>query len=337
MKNLKSLSNEALLQNTKSLATEERKLTTSILWHMHEIQTRRLYAEKGYGSLFEYAVKELQYSEAAAGRRITAMKLLVEVPEIEPALEKGDVNLSTLSTIQGFFQRKEEPVSKQEKKELVFALQGKSKRECEKELSALDPQAALPQEKERVVSPTQTEIRFVADDALMEKLQSIRELDGHVQLNPSYLELFHRMADITLKKLDPLATKKTVRNEAPKNAQAKDKESDHFSTKPTSKSKPADSTPPAEPLFTFNTHKNPRYIPAAMKREVWARDNGQCTYQTPDGRRCSSRFALEIDHVQPLALGGLTTISNLRLLCRTHNAHQAVVKLGPEIMLNYVA
>src|SRR3989442_1567204 len=115
MQSLKSLSNETLLRNTQNLVAEERRLTTSILWHLHEIQMRRLYAEKGYGSLFEYAVQALGYSEAAAGRRISAMRLLAEVPEIEPALKDGSVNLSTLSTIQNFFQRKEEPISKQEK------------------------------------------------------------------------------------------------------------------------------------------------------------------------------------------------------------------------------
>jgi hypothetical protein len=78
----KDLSNEALLRNTHALVAEERKLTTEILWHMHEIQVRRLYAEKGFASLFEYAVQGLGYSEAAAGRRIAAMRLLVDVPEI---------------------------------------------------------------------------------------------------------------------------------------------------------------------------------------------------------------------------------------------------------------
>ncbi len=342
MKNLKALSNEALLLNTKTLATEERKLTTSILWHLHEIQSRRLHAEKGYGSLFEYAVKELQYSEAAAGRRIAAMRLLVEVPEIEPALEKGQVSLSTLSTIQSFIQRKEEPVSRQEKKDLVFALQGKSRRECEKELSALDPQAAIPQEQERVVGPTQTEIRFVADDALMEMLQKIRELDGHVSGHSSYLELFRRMASITLKKLDPLATKTTPASQAasaqPENAPPAEPlsaETDSAST--TKKSSAEEQKPDAQKKQSAaSKSSNPRYIPAALKREIWRRDHEQCTYQSPDRRRGESRFELEADHTQRLALGGETKLENLRLLCRAHNTHQAIEKLGQNLMQAYV-
>jgi len=298
MRNLQSLSNEALLTNTEVLVSEERKLTTSILWHLHEIQRRRLHAEQGYGSLFEYAVRGLGYSEAAAGRRIAAMRLLVEVPEIESALESGSVSISTLCTVQGFFQRKDEPVSKEEKKELIFSLQGKSRRECEKALAAIDPAAALPQERERILSPTQTEIRFVADDALMEKLQKIRELDGHVQSDPTYLELFHRMADLVLKRLDP-STQKKAR---------------------------LISTPPAESAAPVKVDS--RYVSAALKREVWKQDLGRCAYQSKDGRRCGSRFALEVDHVEPFALGGKTELSNLRLLCRAHNQQQAYLKFG---------
>lgn len=298
MQSPKSLSNEVLLRNTQALVAEERKLTTEILWHLHEIQIRKLYAEKGYASLFEYAVQALGYSEAAAGRRIAAMKLLVDVPEIEPALKEGSVNLSTLSTIQSFIQRKSEPVSQHEKKKLVFALQGKSRRECERELAMLDPEAAIPQERVRVVSATQTEIRFVVDDALMEKLKRIRELDAQVSAGASYQDLFHRLADLALKKLDPLSKPKTV-------------------------------TPPAESGPVKKQMDNPRFIPVALKRAVWRRDKSQCSYISSDGRRCLSKYGLEIDHQVPVAQGGKATYDNLRLLCRAHNQYEALIKLGP--------
>lgn len=311
-KSPKSLSNEALLNKTKALVGEERKLTTEILWHLHEIRVRRLYAEKGYGSLFEYAVQALGYSEAAAGRRISAMRLLADVPEIEPALKAGSVSLSTLSIIQSFVQRKDEPVSKSEKRELVFALQGKSRRECEKHLVALDPVAATPKEKERVISPSQTEIRFVADDSLMEKLEKIRELDGHIQSNPSYLEIFHRMADLALKKLDPLAQKKIEKA----------------------------STPPAEfktqAASTPVKKTNSRFIPVTLKREVWRRDQSKCTFKASDGKTCGSKFALEIDHKVPVAWGGKSELSNLQLLCREHNRQKAVLQLGSSVMKRYL-
>jgi 5-methylcytosine-specific restriction endonuclease McrA len=343
MKSLKTLSNEALHKTTQSLVAEERKLTTSILWHLHEIQSRRLHSEMGYGSLFDYAVKALGYSEAAAGRRIAAMRLLADVPEAEPALQKGDLSLSTLCTLQHFFQRKNEPVSRDEKKSLVFAFQGKSRRECEKELAELDPKACAPAERERAVSATQTEIRFVADDSLMEKLTQIREFDAHVlSENASYLELFHRMADLTLKKLGRARATET-QAKAGSSSLLQSTPSKAISMKTTS----LGTSPPAEQRTETNTRpalnarlapktRPERYIPAPLKRQVWLRDQGRCSFRSSDGRRCESRFALEIDHRIPLALEGKTNLTNLRLLCRPHNRHQAVSSLGASAMRPFI-
>jgi 5-methylcytosine-specific restriction endonuclease McrA len=293
---------------------------------------------------------------------MAAMRLLVDVPEIEDALQKGAVTLSTLSMVQSFIQRKNSnrdgrPVSKTEKKELVMSLQGKSKRECEKALFELDPAAALPKERERVVSSAQTEIRFIADDELMQKLKSIKELDGHVLSNPSYFELFHRIADIALKELDPLHKKKTAISSAPNHAvNASDKSLSHSKITSASKQEkisssgaPATShsnnlsnsndsgssqliTPPAE----LKKATNPRYIPAAVRREVWKRDHSQCSYVSPDSKKCSSRFALEIDHITPVACGGKSESSNLQLLCREHNRFKAVSQLSPSLMQTFI-
>ena len=63
-----------------------------------------------------------------------------------------------------------------------------------------------------------------------------------------------------------------------------------------------------------------RYIPAAVRREVWRRDQGCCSYVDPhSGRRCGSRYRLEIDHIVPFALGGGAEPGNLRLRCEAHH------------------
>ena len=62
-----------------------------------------------------------------------------------------------------------------------------------------------------------------------------------------------------------------------------------------------------------------RYISAEIRRLVWARDQGCCTFVDAQGRRCRSRWFLQIDHIHPYALGGGNTASNLRLLCGAHN------------------
>src|SRR6187431_131309 len=73
-----------------------------------------------------------------------------------------------------------------------------------------------------------------------------------------------------------------------------------------------------------NPNPNPnRHVPAAVARAVFLRDGQQCSYVAPDGRRCSARRCLELDHVHPWAEGGESTIENLRLRCRAHNQRYA--------------
>ncbi len=72
----RTLSDENLLSQIRCLAAEERKLTTQVLELLREVERRRLFAGLGFSSLFEYAVKELGYSEASVSRRINSMRLL---------------------------------------------------------------------------------------------------------------------------------------------------------------------------------------------------------------------------------------------------------------------
>ena len=65
--------------------------------------------------------------------------------------------------------------------------------------------------------------------------------------------------------------------------------------------------------------KRSRYVPAAALREVYARDGGQCTFVASDGRRCGARRFLQLDHIEPWAVGGGQTTTNLRLRCGAHN------------------
>ncbi|HET7543047.1 MAG TPA: HNH endonuclease [Polyangiaceae bacterium] len=65
------------------------------------------------------------------------------------------------------------------------------------------------------------------------------------------------------------------------------------------------------------------HCPAAVAREVFVRDGGQCSFVSADGRRCDARRRLELDHIVPRALGGEDSVRNLRLRCRAHNQHYA--------------
>ena len=71
---------------------------------------------------------------------------------------------------------------------------------------------------------------------------------------------------------------------------------------------------------------DPRHIPAPVKRAVWERDGGRCTFVSEAGHRCEARAGLEFDHAQEVARGGTATVSGIRLRCRAHN--QCVTRQG---------
>ncbi|MBI5710489.1 MAG: RuvA C-terminal domain-containing protein [Candidatus Eisenbacteria bacterium] len=77
---------------------------------------------------------------------------------------------------------------------------------------------------------------------------------------------------------------------------------------------------------------NPRYIPAEVKRAVWERDGGRCTFVGDTGHRCPARKLLEFDHVEEVARGGRATVAGIRLRCRAHNQYAAECTFGADFM-----
>jgi hypothetical protein len=71
-----------------------------------------------------------------------------------------------------------------------------------------------------------------------------------------------------------------------------------------------------------------RYIPAAVRREVYRRDGARCTYVDARGLRCAETRYLELHHLRPFALNGAHEVSNLALRCAAHNALAAEEDFG---------
>jgi hypothetical protein len=74
------------------------------------------------------------------------------------------------------------------------------------------------------------------------------------------------------------------------------------------------------------------HIPAAVRREVWSRDEGKCTWPLDSGGVCGSTLRLEIDHVIPRGRGGASTVKNCRLACAMHNQLAARQVYGDDWM-----
>jgi hypothetical protein len=297
--NFKSLSNETLLSKTQTLVREERRITLEILQHLREIERRRAYAEVGFPSLFEYAVKGLGYSEASAFRRISAMRALKEIPDLEQAIVNGRISVTAVSQVQSFLRKDPSIQDVEAKRDLYFQMEGKSSREVERELALISPPAAVP-DKVRTLANERTEIRFTVDAATFELFVKARGLLSHQIKDPnSFSELFELMAR-------KLVTQRRAPLPAPK------------------------------PTETDGEAK--RYIPVPVREQVREVAGGRCTYIDPkSGRRCAATEKLQFEHRVPFALGGSSRDpANLTLLCRTHNQLRAIQVFGAAKMNRYL-
>lgn len=180
---------------------------------MLEIYHRRLYAFRGFQSFFDFVTRELGYSDAAASRRIAAMKLLEDIPEIEEKIKKGDLNLSNAAQAQRLFQAEEKLnhlFSLEKKKEILETLTQKSTRDAEKTLLQHSSQSVEFQKSDQIkpVTSTHSEIRFIADQTLLDQLEIIKNLLANKNPNLIFAELIAEMAKLTLEKLKPREPKR---------------------------------------------------------------------------------------------------------------------------------
>ena len=86
-----ALSDRELLRETSNLVRHERHLQGAVIDHLAEIEARGLYLQRGFSSLFDYAVRELGYSDAAAARRIGATRLCADQPDAREGLRDGSL------------------------------------------------------------------------------------------------------------------------------------------------------------------------------------------------------------------------------------------------------
>lgn len=309
---LSTLPNPVLLTALKRLVDDERKITLSLIAHLREVERRMLFAEHGYASLFEFAVKHLGLSEGSAHRRIAAMRLTRDLPEAKSSLESGALSLSNAARMQVALRteskHKGAPVAQAQKRELLALVSGKSQKECETTLLEKLPSLSAPanQERSRLLTPERTEIRMVVSSETLQKLERLKELLAHRLPGANYTELLEHLATQAIEALE----KKRGIVETPHPAAGQ-----------------------TEIVRSGDAHRAPSrgQIPAALRRAVWNQAEGTCEFPG-----CRSRYRLEIDHRIPLAQGGTHQPENLRLLCRIHNAFEARRLLGEMKMRKYL-
>jgi len=162
----------------------------------------------------------------------------------------------------------------------------------------------------QLMAPRMVKIEFSASEALAKKIERAKEILRHAYPHGKLEDIINEALEALLEKKDPerriarmekAAVGKEEKSAAPKGNQKEERSAGSIQS---------------------------RYIPQEIRRKVWKRDRGECSYQAPDGKRCAERGALEIDHIHPFALGGDSATQNLQLLCRTHNHYRAQQTFG---------
>jgi hypothetical protein len=342
-----SLDSNALTLRLAELAGEEREVQVDFLLHLAEFEARRVYVELGFSSLWSYCLEVLHLREGAAGRRIGAMRVLVRFPNLEAPLRDGRLSLSTIVVLGsvltgenvGALLARAAYRTKREIEEIVVSLKprpapapGLRKLPARApagaptvlalEIREAAPERSEPSAENRDRAPAiaansaespvpqapaierrrPTDLEAVAQDRW--SLRAMVDRDFKQDLETLRCLLAHKIPDGDLTEVLREAIRCAVERHGKRRG----------AVPPSRKA-----SRPAAPAR--KTHEPS----AEVKREVWERDGGRCTYVAPDGRRCDCRFKLEYDHI---AETKPATVANTRLRCRTHNVFHAEQTYG---------
>jgi 5-methylcytosine-specific restriction endonuclease McrA len=344
-----SLDATALSRRLVALAGDEREVQVEFLLHLDAFDQRRAWAEAGYPSLWEWVLRVLHLREGAAGRRIAAMRVLRRFPMLAGALRDGRLCLSTLALLG--------PVLTDENRDDVVARAAfLTRAEVERLVASLAPRP-VPKEGLRLVSvatastpaavalapapsgwnPAGAGNAVAAEPAAVARPPSpaiVRPMSGdtyslRVTVDASFKQELDALKDLLAHKI-PGGDLSAVLREAVRCALQK-----HGKRKgAVEPSRTRKAAAPREPQCDGapQAGKAREPITAAVRREVWKRDGGRCSWRAADGRRCGSTWMLELDHIVPVALGGRSTVENLRVCCASHNRLHAEQIFGPAHM-----
>jgi hypothetical protein len=342
---VESLSSSDLLSATRQLVRKSHGVEAELLVHLGEIDERKLYLDWTFSSMFAFCVGELGFSEDVACNRIDIARAARRMPVILEALRSGQVHLAGLRLLTPH-------LTPENQAELLAEAAGKSKRQIEELVARLWPQPAVPtvvrklptrpnsppetsaafsfggampvaqpeslavlaftpppfapprrDERRPVVAPLAEDtfkFQFTASRACHDKFRQAQDLLRHRIPDGDVGAIFEKALDMLIEqvKKERFATGRKARNVPTADADA----------------------------------SSSRHIPDVIKREVYERDGGRCTFTDEHGRRCGETGALEFDHRDGFARTHLHRADRIRLLCRAHNQHAAEQMYGRAFM-----
>jgi hypothetical protein len=345
-----TLSDAALLVHVSTLAERERHVTADLIASLAELDGRRLYLGAGCSSLFTYCTQVLHLSEHAAYGRIEAARAAGHFPLILARLAEGSITLTTVCLLA--------PVLTDDNHaRLLEAARHKRKREVELLVAEARPQPAVPSAIRRLPRPASGEPVRPTDTARADVgPPGIAAAGGDAPLALAVPSLPPPQAAVP--QATPPPRPAVVRPLAPERyrvqfTMSREMHDTFRRVQELMRHRLPDGDPAVifdraltlwlehlekqklaaatKPRNTSVETARTRYVPAAVRRAVWARDEGRCAFVGTHGR-CTERGFLELHHVVPFAAGGETSAGNLQLRCRSHNAHEARLYFGPSVV-----
>jgi 5-methylcytosine-specific restriction endonuclease McrA len=311
-RSLADLTDAQLLVEVKALAAGERGATVRLIAALAEVDARRLYLGEGFPSLFAYCTQCLRLAEHSAYNRIKVARLARHWPEVLERLADGGLTLTSICLLAPH-------LTADNHSSLLDSARYKSKREVEHLVAALQAQPDVPASIRRLmgaerpadvlidraqggpsaprpvvapIAPERYKVQFTISRQTHDKLRRAQDLLRHTVPNGDPAEIFDRALTLLVTHLER--------------------------TKLASVQRPR---PPRSPTAAS------RYIPASVRRAVWARDRARCAFVGAQGR-CAERGFLELHHVVPYSRGGAATEENIELRCRAHNQYEAAEVFG---------
>jgi 5-methylcytosine-specific restriction endonuclease McrA len=330
---LSHLSDAVLLRDLVALVAQERITIADVLAHIAEVDARKLFVPAGYSSMYEYCVHELHLSEDAAYKRIQAARAARRFPILFTALAEGRLHMTAVCLLAPH-------LTPECVEELVEGSSHRRKSEIEDLLVARFQLPSIPggTATQPELAPEQVEgspyRRELAPEQVGGSLSPSELAPGQVEevSNPAP-SLDERLVQLTIRRRihDKLRYAQALMSHAIPSgdvSEVLDRALDLLIAN-AEKRKLGTGT---RSLVRRRTNVRTRYIPSHVRRAVWKRDEGQCTFVGTNGHRCNSWTFLEFDHVNPYARGGESTVQGLRLRCRAHNQFEAERTFGAEFM-----
>ena len=344
---LAHLTDAALLHDLAALVARDRITTATLLAHIAEVDARKLYVPAGYPSMFEYCVDELRLSEDAAYRRIRAARAARQFPVLFTELTEGRLHLAAICLLAPH-------LTLENADDLIAAARRRKKSEIEIWLAGRFP------------APEARALVRALSEPVPTRSKGSQLVPGRVGSGPYEIELVPGrvgIADVSERQLVPGRVEapmapsprflvqvtigesthdklKYVQNllghsvPAGDVAQVLDRALDALIAQ-LERHKLGAARRPGRPETNVAPRRSlagARYVPASVRRAVWERDAGRCTFVGPNGKRCPARRLLEFDHVEPVARGGTAEAEGMRLRCRAHNQFEAEQCFGKGFM-----